>query len=437
MPRNSKSEGHVDRSSHVAERRRLPSHAPRSSPIDTLNVPKGTTIDARIQEKNRKAPGTLEVAIEVAKETNQTSGSLNLKTMIDRNITEIKRDRRQVKLDQSPPGVEGEPVYTPASRVIGAQQSLNLFLDDQVASDIADDDYVDKSPDDLPDNAPTKDSEHNIGENALEQAGQHEDPMTEPNHQSDQTATTHTSMTPQEKRWWAMSFEELYQHAKNKRFGKGKTKDGRKSGRVYIIKWLCKNAGISPYVAPSVMPTVEATPIIMPPPVRPNGAISHPEAILRTSNPALQRLINESEQNYRQWSPAALLEEAMRRSYQLLKDSKGKLPSKSISAMANWLAAWDVLKSPREKRWWLGDGIDLANKAKAMGYQGSTKKYDVILWLRSTPEESDAVVAEVAKPTPNKNPLKRKAEDIVVKSISKRPAKGSKRPHGWDPKRFL
>jgi hypothetical protein len=392
-----------------------------------------------MQNGKRKAPGTLQAANEAAKKGNQASGNLDLKIMIDRNIAEIRRNRRRAKLDQQPSGVEneGEPVYTPASRIIGAQQSPDLDLGDQVASDVADDDYVDNSPDDSPDNASTDDSEHNIGENALEQAGQYEDTIVEQNHQRDQTPTTHPSMTPQEKTWWAMSFEELYQLAKRKRFGKGQTKDGRKSGRVYIIKWLCKDAGITPYVAPSVAPTVEASLINMPLPVRPNGAISHPEAILRTSDPALQCLINDAEKKYRQWSAAALLGEAMQRSYQLLKDSKGKLPSKSIAAMANWLAAWDVLKSDREKRWWLGDGIDLVNKAKAMGYQGSTKKYDVIVWLRSTPEESDAVVAEVAKPTPNKNPLKRKLEETVVKSVSKRPAKGSKRPHGWDSKRFL
>ena len=129
---------------------------------------------------------------------------------------------------------------------------------------------------------------------------------------------------------------------------------------------------------------------------------------------------------YKQWPAADLLALAMQRSYQLLKDSKGKLPSKSIKAMANWLAAWDVLKSPREKKWWLGDGIDLVNKAKAMGYQGSSKKYDVIVWLRTTPE--DAEVTEVAEPTPNK---KHKAEE-APESISNRPAKGSKRPHGWN-----
>jgi hypothetical protein len=76
---------------------------------------------------------------------------------------------------------------------------------------------------------------------------------------------------------------------------------------------------------------VEAKPAI----ARPTGAISHPEAILRTSDPELQRLIDEAEKKYKQWQAADLLELSMQRSYQLLKDSKGKLPSKSISAMAN------------------------------------------------------------------------------------------------------
>ena len=80
-----------------------------------------------------------------------------------------------------------------------------------------------------------------------------------------------------------------------------------------------------------------------------------------------------------------------------------------------------VLKSPREKRWWLSDGIDLVNRAKAMGYQGPARKYDVIVWLRSTPEDAEIEVAEVAVPTPNK---KREAKQAV----SKRHAKGSKRP---------
>jgi hypothetical protein len=60
-----------------------------------------------------------------------------------------------------------------------------------------------------------------------------------------------------------------------------------------------------------------------------------------------------------------------------------------------------------------------------MGYQGSSKKYDVIVWLRSTPEEAEA---EVAEHTPDK---KREGEELA-QPVSKRPAKGSKRPHGWN-----
>jgi len=248
--------------------------------------------------------------------------------------------------------------------------------------------------------------------------------------QNVQATAIHPSMTPQETVWWAMSFDELYEHAKSKNFGKT-GQESRKSGRVRIIKWLCHEEGIIPYVAPSIT-SVEATPIITPPTVRPSGAISHPEAILRTSDPTIQRLIDEKEKAYKLWLGADLLELAKQRSYLLLKDSKGKLPSKSNSAMANWLAAWDVLKSPREKKWWLGDGIDLVNKAKAMGYQGPSapKKYEVIVWLRSTPEEAEVEVAEVAEPTPNKMCKKRNAEDDAP-PVSNRPAKGSRRPGGW------
>ncbi len=104
----------------------------------------------------------------------------------------------------------------------------------------------------------------------------------------------------------------------------------------------------------------------------------------------------------------------------MLKDSNGKLPSKSISALSQWLAAWDILKSSREKKWWLGHGIDLVNKAKAMGYQGPSKKYEVIVWLRSTPVDAEIEIAELAEPTPNKR-------DEAELKVSKRYAKGSGR----------
>ncbi|TVY19977.1 hypothetical protein LARI1_G002622 [Lachnellula arida] len=237
-------------------------------------------------------------------------------------------------------------------------------------------------------------------------------------------ATEQSSMTLQEKTWWGMGFEELYREAKMKGFGKH-GKEGRKSGRVRIIRWLCEKEGITPFSAstsdtPVTAPTSHHT--------TKTGAISHPEAILRTADPELQLLINEAEKTYLQWPSADLLNLSMQRSYQLLKDSSGKLPSKSIKSMAIWNAGWDVLKSPREKKWWLGDGIDLANKAKAMGYQGPAKKYDVIVWLRCTPEDAEDKVPEVAESTSNK----RKAQEEPPESVSKRPAKGSKRPHGWD-----
>lgn len=279
-----------------------------------------------------------------------------------------------------------------------------------------------------------------IDENAPEQSDQDEDPTVDQDHESSSAVTTHPSMTPQETKWWAMSFEELYQHARRKKFGKS-GKESRKSGRVRIIKWLCKKEGIKPYVAPSITSPAETTPIIACPNMRPTGAMSHPEAILRTSDPDLQRLIDHAEKTYQKWSAPNLLALAMQRSYQLLKDSKGKLPSKSHGALAKWLAAWDILKSPREKKWWLGDGIDLVNRAKAMGYQGSSKKYDVIVWLRTTPEDCEVEVAEIAVPTPNKKIVvsvpekslkRRRAEEGVGRAVSKRPAKGSKRPNGWD-----
>lgn len=238
---------------------------------------------------------------------------------------------------------------------------------------------------------------------------------------TDEDSTTHPSMTAQESKWWTMSFEELYEHAKSKNFGKSGN-EGRKTGRIRIINWLCEKEGITPYVAPTITPEAGSSPIIKRPALRPTGAISHPEAILRTSDPKLQRLIDEAEAKYKEWTAADLATLAMQRSYQLLKDSSGKLPSKSIKAMANWLAAWDVLKSPREKRWWLGDGIDLVNKAKAMGYTGPSRKYETIVWLRNTPEEAEIEVAEVAQPTPNKKTVKRKAETAPV--VSKRRAKG-------------
>jgi hypothetical protein len=270
------------------------------------------------------------------------------------------------------------------------------------------------------------DREEQIANRAMEEeASEGTSEGVKQNGPSSITETKGPSMTSQESKWWAMSFDDLYQLVKSQGFSK-EDKNGRKSGRIKMIKWLCKQAGITPYVAPSV-PAAETTAVIASPVVRRTGAVSHPEAILRTTDPVLQGMIDEEEAKYATWRANDLLELAMERSYQLLKDSHGKLPSKSIKAMSNWLASWDVLKSDREKKWWLGDGIDLVNKAKAMGYQGSSKKYDVIVWLRSTPEESEEYVIKVAEPTSNKRKAKERA-----RPESNRPANGTKRPRGWD-----
>lgn len=47
-----------------------------------------------------------------------------------------------------------------------------------------------------------------------------------------------------------------------------------------------------PYVTLSIAPVAETRPIIARPSLRPTRVISHPEAILRTPEPALQRLID-------------------------------------------------------------------------------------------------------------------------------------------------
>jgi hypothetical protein len=366
---------------------------------------------------------------EVDKKNERASGSLDLKTMIEKRVLAKKWERQQAKLENEllEVGSEEAPVNIPASSIDRAEQTSDLDLDDQFASDMGADDLINDQV--AEQNLQGSWDGHNLPD-ANNGLGHFDDTETmDQNHQSVSTATSHPSMSEKERRWWVMNFEELYQHARSKNFGKT-GKEGRKSGRIRIIKWLCEKEGITPYVAPSIVPVVEDTPIIARPTLRPTGAISHPEAILRTSDPALQHLIDEAQKQYQRWPATDLLALAMRRSYQLLKDSKGKLPSKSISAMANWLAAWDVLKSPREKNWWLGDGIDLVNKAKAMGYQGPSRKYELILWLRSTPEDSEVEVTAVAEPTPNMILVKRKAEE-TAQPISKRPAKGSKRPHGW------
>ncbi|PVH85456.1 hypothetical protein DL98DRAFT_45964 [Cadophora sp. DSE1049] len=228
-----------------------------------------------------------------------------------------------------------------------------------------------------------------------------------------------------------MSFEELYQHARGQRYWGTTGTPRRKTGRIRTIKWLCENEGIVPFVAPIVASSVEASPVIARFTVRPTGAISHPEANLCTNDPELQKLIDIEAAKYIQWPNTELLTLAMQRSYQLLKDSNSKLPSRSTASLSRWFASWDILKSPREKNCWLGDGIDLVNKAKALGYQGRSTKYEVIVWLRTTAEEVHVEVKEIKEPTPNKKPKKRMAEGVPGKEVSKRPAKGSKRPNGW------
>lgn len=248
------------------------------------------------------------------------------------------------------------------------------------------------------------------------------------------SAASAPTMTPREQTLWAMSFDELYREARSHGFGKGKS-ESRKSGRVHILKWVLQREGITPYVAPRVAAHTTAVQATSARAQNRNGAVDHPEAVLGTSDPALQRQIDAAKAKYMTWAATDLTALAMQRSYQLFKDSAGKMPTRAKPALAEWLAAWDVLKSPREKRWWLGDGIDLVNKAKAMGYAGaSTKKHDVIVWLRSTPEDADAWVANVAEPTPVGKPPKRKADGAGAGAarVSKRPAKGSQRPTGWN-----
>ncbi|KAH8779627.1 hypothetical protein BGZ57DRAFT_313791 [Hyaloscypha finlandica] len=375
----------------LPSQRRQPNH---SSSVSQPDIPDESTAMGDATEQGRKRKREAFETPELAQENEQASGSLDFRTMIERSIQDGRRKRQQAKLEEQ-------------------------FLEEDNTEEVAEEGAEN--------GAEEHESEQNSLEDGSEEArvgrdGQNSDPVLDEANQNIPNATPPSTMSAQEKKWWAMNFEELYKYARSKNFGKT-GKEGRKSGRVKIIKWLCEKECITPYVAP-IITSVEATPIIARPLVRSTGAISHPEAILRTSDPAVQRLIDERQEFYQQKSAADLLKLAMQRSYQLLKDSNGKLPSKSIRATSQWLAAWDVLKSPREKKWWLADGIDLVNKAKAMGYQGPSRKYDAIIWLRYTPEDAEVEVAEVAEPTPNK---KREAKQPV----SKRYAKGSRRV-GYD-----
>ena len=346
----------------------------------------GHTVAANGRKRKREVT-------EIDQENQQVAGRVDLKSMNEERVQQEQRKRQQATLKER----QLEEDESDERGISGAEK--------------------DRSEVDGPE-------EENSVKDASKGRGEENDhPIIGPRMaQADRNAsitTTPNSMSVQEKKWWAMNFDDLYKYARTKDFGKT-GKEGRKSGRVMIIKWLCEKEGITRYVAPSIA-TAEATPIIARPTVSSTGAISHPEAVLRTSDPDLQRLIDEKEEFYKKNSAAGLMKFSMERSYQLFKDSNGKLPSKSIAALSKWLAAWDVLKSPREKRWWLGDGIDLVNKAKAMGYQGPSRKYDVIVWLRYTPEDAEFEVAEVAEPTPNK-----KLE--AKQAVSKRHAKGSRRP---------
>jgi hypothetical protein len=330
---------------------------------------------------------------EVDQENQQMAGNSDLKSIIEERVQHGQRKRQQARLKKH----QLEEDEADERVVSGAEEDGNQV-----------------------DGSEEEDSvEYGSGGRRTENNRPINGPMMAQDDRNAPATTTPNTMSVQEKKWWAMNFDDLYKYARTKGFGKT-GKEGRKSGRVMIIKWLCEKEGITRYIAPSIA-TAEATPVIARPTVLSTGAVSHPEAVLRTSDPDLQRLIDEKEEFYKKKPAAELLKLSMERSYQLFKDSNGKLPSKSIAAMSKWLSAWDVLKSPREKRWWLGDGIDLVNKAKAMGYQGPSRKYDVIVWLRYTPEDAEFEVAEVAEPTPNK-----KLE--AKQAVSKRHAKGSRRP---------
>lgn len=132
-----------------------------------------------------------------------------------------------------------------------------------------------------------------------------------------------------------------------------------------MLKWILQKQGITPYAAPrdtSITTTTSSNTTTTQNTTtsqtwNSNGAIDHPEAILRTSDPALQRQIDAAKAEYLKILTAAdMTALAMQRSYQLFIDSAGKMPTRAKPALAEWVAAWDVLKSPREKRWWLGDG---------------------------------------------------------------------------------
>lgn len=157
--------------------------------------------------------------------------------------------------------------------------------------------------------------------------------------------------------------------------------------RVLMIKELCFRAGIRPFVAP-LLPAFESftdgTGIRLP-----SGAISHPELNLRTTDPDQNKLIRAREQAYLEQPYEYVLGRVTRFSYGTLLSSDRSPPPTTLAVMAKWYAAFVVLKSDREKKWWAGDGLHLANIAKALGLQncqGNPPKPEVIAFMRRIPE---------------------------------------------------
>jgi hypothetical protein len=91
------------------------------------------------------------------------------------------------------------------------------------------------------------------------------------------------------------------------------------------------------------------------PSISPSVATIHPEiADLVTSDPVKQEAIDEKEIEYLEnMTGAQILDLAEQRGYLSFTDSHGNpLPSFCMT-VAKWLAAWDVLKSEKEKRLWM------------------------------------------------------------------------------------
>ncbi|KAG9228835.1 hypothetical protein BJ875DRAFT_489485 [Amylocarpus encephaloides] len=275
-----------------------------------------------------------------------------------------------------------------------------------------------------------KDIQQNTVENTSDRGDQQEENSMANQGCQNTQRTIYPSMTPQEKTWWAMSFLDLGEHAKGKGSGKA-LKVGALSRRTSIIRWLCKNEGITPYVPPTVAP-VAVAPIIEDRVVLDSGAIPHSETSLHTFDPALQLLIKKKEEEYQQLKWEGLKDLASQRPYTVLKDTQGRSPTRLMSELSKGLAAWDVLKSSREKEWRLGEGILLVNKAKAMGYTDfSMKKYHIIVWLRSIPEDAYLDIP-TAEHRHKKSPDKSEGGDLPPQNFSKRATKGTKRPNEWD-----